>query len=68
MIPISVNEHQFAVQSAHTNAATYLDPLVGGPSGYHRRLTEIAILVSDTIRWEKKKESKRNKQSSSQSA
>eukprot|EP00731_Ephydatia_muelleri_P031703 Em0023g210a len=30
--------------------ATYLDPLVNGPSGYHRRLTEITILVSDTIR------------------
>lgn len=59
---------RFCATHRSKKQATYLDPLVGGPSGYHRRLTEIAILVSDTIRWEKKKESKRNKQSSSQSA
>ena len=45
--------------------ASYLDPLMNGPSGYHRRLTEIAILVSDTVKWEKKK-TKRSKQSASQ--
>lgn len=45
--------------------SNYPDPLSGGVPIYHRRLSQMAALVSDTVQWEKDKAAKKSKKASS---
>jgi len=49
-----------------TPLASYPDPLHGGTPGYHKRLSQMAALLSETVHWERIRKAKKSKSNSSQ--
>lgn len=49
-----------------THLASYPDPLRGGTPAYHKRLSQMAALVSETMYWERIRKAKKSKSNSSQ--
>lgn len=49
-----------------TYLASYPDPLRGGTPAYHKRLSQMAALVSETVHWERIRKAKKSKSNSSQ--
>ena len=46
--------------------ASYPDPLRGGTPGYHKRLSQMSVLVSETVHWERLRKAKKSKSTASQ--